>query len=116
MQVLELAWCGATASERTDRLERLSVDDGNLALVEIRAVDELLLLVRREGDRPARGVGRCPVYEPLREVFAVEREDLDAPVAAVGHVHVPVVRHLGAVNDPELVGALTLGVLESRRD
>src|SRR5712692_7407853 len=115
VNVLHLARLAAQPTKRAERLQRFPIDDHDLTAGEIRAVDVLLLPIRREGDGVARQTGRRAIDESLSEVLTLRSEYLDAPVPAIGYIQKAVVRHLEAVDDAILIGSRTIGVEWRRR-
>src|SRR5262245_14042803 len=85
----------ALPDKLADDVEQLAMDHEDAGVTAVAHVQKLLLGVWRQCDGPWYPAW---VDEKLFDVFAGNREDLDAPVAPVRDIHQSVVRHLERVH------------------
>src|SRR6185295_5518094 len=88
---IELPGRVAAAAESGQHLERLSIENRNLCITQVRYIQELLLGIGRK--REARGGLPHGTDELLSDEFSCGREDLNSMIAAVRDVHESVSRN-----------------------
>ena len=95
----ELARLAAAVAEGVEHLHVLPLDHVDLHVLAVGQVEELLLLVGREGDVPRRALGEgLGSDEHFVDVGAVGLKDLNAISRPIADVKQPVGRDVGAVD------------------
>ncbi len=94
----------AIAVDRRKHLERATIEHHDSGAPS--DVQEPLFRVGRQGQIPCE---RHVTADYLVDELAVEREDLNASIFTIRHIHHPVVRHTNSMNDAQLRWTGTIG-------